>query len=108
MVSLSRVSGFSIELFKQLCRLRQAQALPHFAFSFAHLLQISQFYLLMFILRFSWAILSYCSEESCSSFSDYVYFLWLHFLFNLKVIEWTLPGLFHSSALTAVIRLHCV
>ena len=79
MESLSWVSGFSIELFKQLCRLHQAQALPHFAFSFAHLFQISQFYLLTFILRFSWAILSFCSEESWSSFSDYVYFLWLYF-----------------------------
>jgi len=66
-------------VFLRLCRLRQAQALPHFAFSFAHLFQISQFYLLTFILRFSWAILSFCSEESWSSFSDYVYFLWLYF-----------------------------
>ena len=32
----------------------------------------------------------------------------LFFLFILRVIEWTLPGLFLSSALTAVIRLHCV
>ena len=86
MESLSRVSGFSIELFKQLCQLRQAQALPHFAFSFAHLFQISQFYLLMFILRFPGPFYLFVLKKVGLLFPiTYISFGFV-FLFILKVI----------------------
>ena len=86
MESLSRVLGFSIELFKQLCRHHQAQALPHLAFSFAHIFQISQFYLLTFILRFPGPFYLFVLKKVGLLFPiTYISFGFI-FLFILKVI----------------------